>query len=148
MDVLHAAYRVAHDFRPDGAVGLARKMGIPPGTFLNELNPDQETHKLGLGRAVAMSVASEDPRILHSFADTCGFLAFQKPDLSNVSDEALLDLFLARDEAIGHFAEAVRRALADGSVSAAELDEIKATAYHSAASLLEIVARLEGLRGG
>ncbi len=26
MDVFEAAYRVAHDFRPDGAVGLARRL--------------------------------------------------------------------------------------------------------------------------
>ncbi|MDD2664406.1 MAG: phage regulatory CII family protein [Dechloromonas sp.] len=148
MDVLRAAYLVAHDFEPSGAVGLAKKMGVPVGTFLNELNPEQETHKLGLGRAVAMSVAAGDVRILHAFADTCGCVAFPKPNLSNVSDEALLDLFLARDEAIGRFAEVVRRALSDGSVSAAELEEIKETAYHSAASLLEIVARLKGLRDG
>lgn len=149
MDVLYAAYRVAHDFDPPhGAVGLAKKMGIPAGTFLNELNPEAETHKLGLGRAVAMSVAANDARIAHAFADTCGLIAFPKPDLSNVSDAALLDLWLAHAEADGRFAEAVRHALADGSVSEQELSAIRATAYGCAAAALEIVARLEGLRDG
>lgn len=146
LDVLSAAYRVAHDFRPDGAMGLARKMGAPAGTFLNEVNPEQETHKLGLGRAVAMSVAAGDFRILHAFADTCGFLAIPKPDLSDVSDHALLDLWLARDEAAGHFAETVLRSLADGRITAAEFSEIRDRAYRYAASVLEIVSRLEGLR--
>lgn len=148
MDVLDAAYRVAHDFKPGGAVGLAKKMGVPAGTFLNELNPDAETHKLGLGRAVAMSVAANDARIAHAFADTCGEISFPKPDLSNVSDVVLLDLWLAHAEADGRFAETVRHALADGSISEQELTAIRQTAYGCAAAVLEIVARLEGLRDG
>lgn len=145
MDVLRAAYLVAHGFKPDGAVGLAKVMGIPAGTLSNEVNPEQETHKLGLGRAVAMTVASGDFTILHAFADTCGHLAFPKPDLSNVSDSALLDLFMARDEAAGAFAQAVAAALADGQISHKEFSRIKERAYRHAASVLEIVARLEGL---
>ena len=42
MDVFEAAYRVAHDFRPDGAVGLARRLGKNPGTLLNKLNPHHQ----------------------------------------------------------------------------------------------------------
>lgn len=148
MDVLDAAYRVAHDFKPHGAVGLAKKMGITAGTFLNELNPEAETHKLGLGRAVAMSVAANDARIAHAFADTCGLIAFPKPDLSNVSDAALLDLWLAHAEADGRFAEAVRAALADGAISAGEMETVRTMAYGLASAALEIVARLEGLRDG
>lgn len=148
MDVLDAAYRVAHDFTPHGAVGLAKKMGVPAGTFLNELNPEAETHKLGLGRAVAMSVAASDARIVHAFADTCGLIAFPKPDLSNVSDAALLDLWLAHAEADGRFAEEVRAALADGEISERELESVRTMAYGCAAAVLEIVMRLEGLRDG
>lgn len=146
MDAMIAAYRVAHDYKPGGAVGLARKLGVSTGTFLNEVNPEQETHKLGIGRAVAMSVAAGDARILHAFADTLGYIAIPKPDLSNVSDGALLDLFLARDEAGGCFAATVRESLADGDISPAELEAIRESAYRLAASLLEIVSRLEGLR--
>lgn len=148
MDVLDAAYRVAHDFKPHGAVGLAKKMGIPAGTFLNELNPEAETHKLGLGRAVAMSVAANDARIAHAFADTCGLLAVPKPDLMDISDAALLDLWLAHAEADGRFAGAVRAALADGEIGAGELEKVRTMAYGCAAAVLEIVARLEGLRNG
>lgn len=145
MDIFDAAYRVAHDFPERGAVGLAILIGKNPGTLLNEVSPGQEMHKLGLGTAVAMTVAAGDYRILHAFADTCGHLAFPKPDLSNVSDSALLDLFMARDEAAGAFAQAVAAALADGQISRKEFDRIKERAYRHAASVLEIVARLEGL---
>lgn len=149
MDIFDAAYRVAHDFkpatRPDGAVGLAVKMGVPAGTFLNEVNPAQETHKLGLGRAVQMSLASGDFRILVAFADACGHLAIPKPDLSDVSDSALLDLFLERDRRVGEFAAVIARALADGEVSRADAVAIDDAANALAAAVLEVAARLRGL---
>lgn len=148
MDVLQAAYRVAHDFKPDGAVGLARKQGISSGTFSNEVNPEQETHKLGLGRAVAMSLAAQDFRILHAFADTCGFVAIAKPDLASVTDERLLDLFLIRDQASGEFARAVTRALEDRRISEDELSAIEDRAYTYVATVLEIVERLRSYRRG
>lgn len=148
MDVLKAAYDVAHDFPDRGAVGLAARLDKNAGTFLNELSPGCETAKLGLGTALAMTLATKDYRILYAFADTCGHLAFPKPDFSRVSDAALLDMFLVRDEAAGRFAETVRLALADGSVSRAELSRIRERAHSYAAAVLEIVARLEGLSDG
>lgn len=148
MDVMQAAYRVAHDFRPDGASGLARKLGVPAGTFMNRVNPEQDTHTLPLGMAVAMSVVAHDFRILHAFADTCGFLAFAKPDYSRVSDASLLDMVLQRDVRLGAFAGVVESALDGGAICAVEMARIEETAYGVAAATLELVERLRGLRGG
>lgn len=145
MDVFDAAYRVAHDY-PGGAVALARVLGKNPGTFLNEVNPGQETHKLGMGDAVAASIAARDFRILRAFADACGHLAFPKPPLGGVSDEALLDLFLKRDAALAAFASVIRQALEDGAISEREFRAIRAAGNEYAATVLEIVARLEGLQ--
>lgn len=148
MDVLDAAYLVGQDFVPGGAEGLARKLRIPPRTFSNELNPHLNFHKLGLKRAEQMTLAAEDYRILHAFAMSANHIAIPKPDLSDVSDVAVLELFLARDKAVGDFAEAVRQALDDGHVSRDDVTSIKQEAYDLAASVLEIVARLEGLCDG
>lgn len=146
MDVMQAAYRVAHDFDPPhGATGLARKMGIPAGTFLNRVNPEQDSHYLPLAMAVAMSIAANDFRILHAFADTCGFLAFQKPDFSKVSDASLLEMLLKRDEQDGQFAKALSDALASGDVSPAEFERIELEGYEAAAALLELIERVRGL---
>lgn len=145
MDVFDAAYRVAHDF-PGGAVALARVLGKNPGTFLNEVNPGQDTHKLGVGDAVAATIAARDFRILSAFADSCGHLVFPKPPLSCVSDAALLDLFLKRDTALAAFASVIRQALEDGGISAREFNAIKVAGNEYAATVLEIVTRLEGLR--
>lgn len=148
MDVMDAAYRVAHDFKPNGATGLARQMGLPAGTFLNRVNPEQETHSLPLGMAVAMSVASDDFRILHAFADTCGFVAFKKPDFSRVSDASLLEIVLKRDREEGEFAAVLAAALENGQVSPGEFMAIQSEGYEAAAALLELVERVRGLVRG
>lgn len=148
MDVLHAAYDVAHQFKPDGAVGLAKKMGRNPGTFLNQLNPEQENAKLGLGEAVAMTIAAADYRILNAFADTCGHVAFPKPDFSRVSDASLLEMILKRDRAEGEFAQVLAKSLDNGQVSADEFAAIQREGYEAAAATFELVERLKGLRRG
>lgn len=146
MNVLDAAYRVAHDFPDRGAVGLAARLDKHPGTFLNELSPGCETAKLGLGTAVAMSLATGDPRILHAFADALGFVAIRRPSPSDeASDQALLDLFLSRDAQVGRFANVVQQALADGRVTPAEMKEICREAYQAVQTILDIRARLAGL---
>lgn len=143
MDIFDAAYRVAHDFPDRGAVGLAIKIGKNPGTLLNEISPGCETAKLGLATALAMSVAANDPRILHAFADALGFVAVRRPTLSDgVADEAILDLFLSRDVRAGTFAETVSAALADGRITKDEMGEINAKAYQVAAAIFDIRARL------
>lgn len=143
--VFAAARGVARDFPGRGARGLAIKLKRNPGTFANQL-AGAGFHKLGLGLAVEMTLETRDFSILHAFADVCGHLCFVKPDLRDTSDVALLDLFLARDEAGGEFAREVGVALLDGEICDAEFERIAARAYRSAAAVLEIVARLEGLR--
>lgn len=148
MDVMHAAYLVAHGFKPDGATGLARKIGAPAGTFLNRVNPEQDTHFLPLPMAVAMSIAANDFRILHAFADTCDHLAFPKPDLSKVSDTSLLEMILKRDRELGQFAQALSDALESGDISPAEFARIEQEGYDAAAAQLELIERVRGLVRG
>lgn len=145
MDVHDAAYRVAHDYKPDGAVGLARKLGRNPGTFLNQLNPGQESAKLSIGDALAMTLAANDFRILHAFAETCGFLAIPKPDYSKTSDSSLLEIILKRDIEEGEFARVVATSLDNGVITADEFKRIAEEGYQAAAAILELIERLKGL---
>jgi hypothetical protein len=149
MDIFDAAYRVAHDFPERGAVGLALKIGKNPGTFLNEVSGTVETAKLGLATAVAMSVAADDPRILHAFADAMGFVAIKRPSPhDDASDQALLDLFLSRDIRAGSFAKAVASAIEDGHISRDEMADIQERAYQAAQAIFDIRSRLAGLVDG
>lgn len=145
MDVFDAAYRVAHDFKPDGAVGLARIMGENPGTFLNRLNPNQETHELKLGQAVRMSVAARDRRICEAFADTLGAVVVPLPPKALVCDVDLLTLLLDRDSEQGRFAAELARALEDGRIDRREAEQLRVWALRSIVSLMGLVSRLEAM---
>lgn len=144
-DVFDAAYRVAHDFKPDGAVGLARRLGKNPGTFLNKLNPHQETHHLTLGEAVAMSVAADDARIAQAFAFELGGAFVKLPPLHGASDMELLTLMLERDERGGVFAETVMRCLDDGRISPRDWKEIRGAGMAYLGAFMALMQRFEGM---
>lgn len=145
MDVFEAAYRVAHDFR-GGAVALAKQLGKNPGTFLNEINPATETHKLGLADATLMQVVSGDHRILYAMGATLGEVCFPLPDLSNVSDAALIEHLTRIQTESGHFHQALHDALAnDGRFDRSEYAHIQEEALQWIATIAEAVERVRGM---
>lgn len=146
MDVFEAAYRVAHDFKPNGAVGLARKLGKNPAVLLNKLNPNQETHHLSLGDAVAISHAADDDRIAQAFAWERGGFFVRWPQRSGASDMELLTLWMTREQRSGQFAAVVERCYADGGISEQDWREIKAAGMAYVAAFLELMHRFEGMR--
>lgn len=145
MDVFEAAYRVAHDHRPDGAVGLARKLGKNPGTFLNKLNPGQDTSHLTLEEAVLVSTATGDRRILQAFAATLGCGVFELPPSGFAPDSELISLILRRERKQGEFARALDAALADGRISADEARELSRWGAAVIQKWVELVKRLEAM---
>lgn len=145
MDVIEAAYRVAHDYRPNGAVGIAPRIGKSAGTLLNELNPHQESHKLGLLTATAMQAASGDHRILHAMAHTLGEVCFPVPDLSNVSDAALLEMLAKIGQEGGDFYRELNIALEDKRFSREDFATVKREAMEFIAAIAQAIARIEGM---
>lgn len=146
-DVLELAYRVAHDY-PGGIPALAQRLAINAGTLQNRLNPQQEESRLGLAEAVAITLATNDSRILKAFAAACGHVAIPMPDLRRVSDTALLDLLFKRDKEMGEFAQAVAEALKDGDVTPQEMKGIRREGMEAVGAMLELINRLEGLVRG
>lgn len=145
MDVFEAAYRVAHDFRPDGAVGLARRLGKHPGTLLNKLNPAQETSHITLEEAVLISTATGDRRVLEAFAATLGCGVYELPKTGFACDTELLTLVLRREQRAGDFARALDRALEDGHINAAEARELAPWGAAVIQKWVEVVKRLEAM---
>lgn len=148
MDVFEAAYRVGHDFKPDGAVGLARKMGKNPGTFLNKLNTNTETHQLSLAEALAMSVVAGDSRIAEAFCWELGGFFVAKPECGGMSDLELLTLWLARERKSGGFAEVVDRCFAHGRISEKDWKEIEVAGVAYLGAFLELMYRFKAMRHG
>jgi len=119
MDVFEAAYRVAHDFRPDGAVGLARRLG--------------------------KSIASGDARIAQAFAWEMGGVFVKLPTRAGASDLELLTLMLQRDEAGGRFASTVEQCLEDGRISARDWQAIRDAGVGYVSAFMALMQRFEGM---
>lgn len=135
------------------AVGTFIFHGAPaaqnnPGTLLNEVNPNQETHKLGLGDAVAMTVAADDNRILEAFCWARDGFFVKRPADTGASDLELLTLFLNREQRSGRFAEVVERCYADGRISDLDWREIEAAGMAYTAAFLALMFRFKGMREG
>lgn len=151
MDLFEAAYRVAHDYRDgeqQGAVALARKMGKHPGTFLNEVNPAQDSHKLGLGDAQVMQLIANDHRIAQAMATNLGGAYFRLPDLSDLSDVALLEVLGRCGAELGDLFRSVNASLADNRISRADFARIEGEGMEAIAAVAEALARMRGMIDG
>jgi hypothetical protein len=128
-----------------GAVALAPKLGMQPGTLSNKANPLQE-HQLTLRESASLQLGADDFRILKAYAASLGHAVYALPP-QNVSDVELLNQYAAFHAAVGEKAEALRAALGDGRIDQAEVEAVKRAVYEVAATGLAVVARLEVLAG-
>lgn len=139
-DVQDAFYRVVHDF---GVQKLADKMGVSAGVLYNKANAnDTSHHKPTLGEAVLVTNLASDKRIAQSFAVACGGVFLDLPDLSLISDVALLEAVSKIAMEGGEFHAAFINALSDNRISQSEFFEIQAEAFQWIAAIGETLSRI------
>lgn len=144
-DVFQAFHRVVHDY-PAGVEKLAARIAMPTGTLYNKANTNESSHhKPTLADAVLVSLATGDHRVLHAFAATLGEVCIPLPDLSKVSDTALLELINKIGAEGGDFHRAISEGMKDRRYTRADHESVKAESYEFIAAICEAVGRLEGL---
>lgn len=141
---IHEAFRaVVHDY---GVPDMAAKIGVPVGTLYNKANVNESTqHKPNLTEAVLVQVVSGDHRIVEAMAHTLGGLYLRLPELSVVSDAALLDMVADIHIMSGKFHYEIKEALRDGKFTRQEHAQIREQALAFITSVLEAVQRIEGM---
>ncbi len=147
-----AIYETVHGYRPPsgkerGAIALAPRCGMNPGTLSNKANPAMPDHRLGLIESIPVQLAANDYSILHAYNAALQHVSYQLPANSNASDVEILDAYAKVQERCGLKARAIREALKDGNVSRRELEEIKAAFDDEVRAGLELLSRLEALAG-
>ena len=153
-DAISAARDICEQYaggarRGGGIPAVAAKMGVSAGVFYHKLSGAEDTHhKLTVRDMVLVWLVTGRIEHLQALARTLNCLCFPAPDFAGVSDQALLDLLCKVNEEGGHFHAALRKALADGRISAAERVELRREAYEWMAAIAEADARLEGLAHG
>lgn len=129
---------------PGGARALARQMGYTPGTLHNKVNPNQP-HQLSVADAVALQRLSGRIDILQTEAALLNCVVVHMGEPEGASDVELLTLYAGWSAEDGHTHAAIRHALEDGRVTAAEVSQVKAEYFEAAGAGLEFVQRLGGL---
>jgi hypothetical protein len=129
-----------------GVVELAGNMAMKPGTLYNKADADEDTHHQPTLRDVILATRlTGDMRVLDALNESFGRAAFDVTPHTQISDEALLELFLTLGKEIGEFHDVARSALLDRNFNAASLNSIRAEAFDAVGALMTLVARLEGL---
>ena len=111
QDILDVAYQTAHSYQ-GGVSALAVRMGVVPGTLLNKVNPNNNSHHLTLREAVEMMEFSDNPALLQAMAARLGYTVIPAvPDQSDGDPvQAMAELGMAQ----GDFMNYVGQALGDG----------------------------------
>lgn len=146
MNVADAAHAVVREY-PGGSESLAPRLGMSAAVLRSKVNPNCETHHLRLSEAVAITDITGDVRILRAFAQETGRLVLDAPTDADgqPSDMAVLELVAAVWAGQGELGGVVHRALADGVLSAAEFELIKAATTTAQTRLAALLRRLAGI---
>ncbi len=127
MNTLDAAHQLAREY-PGGLDILATRLGKSPFTLRHELTR-QGSAKFALSDAeaateFALAVKMPNPlRILQSFAQNVGARVIVLPEIAEGQDDTLKGLAEAAS-AFSQFVNSVAMAVADGKVTANELQEV------------------------
>ncbi len=149
-DLDDAVHATVHDYVEPltgkrGAVALAPRMAMSPGTLSNKANPQMPDHKLGLVESIPLQLVTGEYAILHSYARTLGHCAWPLPPVTAQGDVELLDTYADMHVQAGAVARTVRAALADRRITAAEIAAIRQAFDAQVRAGLAFLARFDGL---
>lgn len=123
MDVMTAAFNVAHDY-PGGARKLATDIGENPNTFSHALT-ETAGAALRVKSAVKMTLRSRDLRILQAFAAECGQMVTPLPAALDLAGGDCMRALADTSKEFNDLVQEVCRSLSDdGKISANELQRI------------------------
>lgn len=145
-----AIYETVHGFRlpgskERGAVALAPRCGMNPGTLSNKANPEMPSHSMGLVESVPLQLVANDFRILYAYNAALRHCAYAMPESNDASDVELLDLYCAIHEKGGLKARAIREAMRDGRFTHKEVTDLRALFDDEIRAGLEFFSRVEAL---
>lgn len=133
MNILDAASATVGDY-PGGARSLAPRFPMGESTLCAEV-AHRGTAKLGARTAARIVKLTGDTRILHAFADECGYTGIFFPHAAVDLDEAEVGVVTRMVKELSDVATEFGKSLADGEVTLNERDEF----MHQAGELVAAV---------
>lgn len=156
IDVLEAARRAVYEYadptdsKSHGVPAVAKKLGMPAGTLYNKLNyhNDELRHTLSVPDLVQILAITGDLRILAALNHTFGCVCFPVPDLSKVSDSALLELVNRIHIEGGQFHQAIDGVLGGERSAEKAAFFLRKEGLEYVGAIVETMVRAEGLIDG
>ena len=143
-DVLEVVRTASYQY---GVDTLAPKMGIQKGTLYNKLNNDDGSahHKITLQDFIQIITITGDYKPLLSLCGLLDHAAYKFPDLSNLGDEALLDIVNTVHIEGGQSHKVLADALADGQVTQDECVAFERQVFMWLSAILALRSRVHGM---
>lgn len=144
MSIKDLAYRIAHGY-PGGVPALAARMNTSKHVLQNKVNPNCETHRLSAEELDEMTDFANSDETAQYFCAKRSMVGIRLPVFDGVSDNELLDLFLALDKEKGEWAQSVSKALADGVIDPIEFERIDREFREYCGAAAEVMSRLKSM---
>jgi hypothetical protein len=141
LDVLDAAYHLAHDY-PGGVPALAQRMGKSPNVLNSKVSLGDTPHHLTLREAVVMQEITRDARILHAMAGALGYTCVS---LRVDGEHTTLEQVMRMAKEFGDMLGSVNSAVADGVVTLNEMHDCERQACELTAALNGVLCTLRAL---
>lgn len=147
MNISDAAFATVHDY-PGGSESLGPRMGMDAAVLRNKVNPNNTTHHLRLDESVRMQGVSGDHRICRAMNEELGYLPPIPRVAAGVSDAALLETYTKLMSELGDFSQKFHQALADGKLTAREVDGLQGEMDEFFAAGAELLNRARQIAEG
>lgn len=142
-DVNDAVYRLVKGY---GADRLSAKTGTPAGTIHNKANPhDTSHHKPTLSDVLIWTQITGDYQVVEALCRALDGVFVRLHSHQHLTDVALLELALEREQEEGRFADELLTALSDGSISPDDFQRCRKAGFDVITAWLELLGRLEGM---
>lgn len=144
-DVCSAARGVGERF---GMKRLAALLGISLSSMYGKTDPLDHASQLTVWDVMRITMLTRDTRIVEAISRSVGGAHYQLPDLTEVPDDALLNLLMEADIQRGRFSTDLRQAMQDQRINPAELKQLDTDLLDVISVYAELRARLASMATG
>lgn len=144
MRVLEAAYRTVHE-SPGGASAVADGIGIGKQVLVNKLNPNNNSHHLGLEEAIKLMEFTGDIQILHALAQGFSGIFIPLGNTPSISDNAVITDISDMSVKFGRLVQEVVEDAKDGEITGTELNRIEGEAMRLRTTLEALLSHVRAM---
>jgi hypothetical protein len=144
MGIEHVLHRLAIRYKSGAGIrAMADDLGVNYQVLVNKLNPNTHTHHVYVEDLDELVTLLDTDDVAKYFAAQRNMVCVKSPGFDDLSDNALLDLFIDLESRKAQWLERMKDALSDGKVTRGELAEIRCDYSEFIAATAEVMARIE-----